>query len=168
MAVSCAHEQKRRDSIRDTLKPIPMSEKENGTYYTILEFEKGTTKLTQKNKIELEEFLSKTENEGSESKKIKILTWPDIKKAKDKDIKIANERATAIMNYLKQKRKEQEELLPFIMTNRVPMLNRFLESDDPRQKRIFEKTGVITEEGEDLAALKENQTGKALILRDYE
>lgn len=168
LLVSCAHKEKIIQPTPGTNEAAGATPKADGAYYTIVEFEKGTSKLTEKSKKELKEFLTKTEEEGAESKEIKILTFPDVEKAKKKDAVLADKRAMAIMNYLKKKLKAQEDLLPFNMTNRASVLNAFLESDDPKAKKVFEKTGKITSEGEDLAALKEDQTQKALIIRDYE
>lgn len=167
-SVSCAHKENKIGPTPGTNDTSKITVKNNGSYYTIVEFEKGRNKLTEKSKSELEQFLATTEKEGAEGKEIKILTWPDVKKAGKKDNKLADKRALSIMNYMKKKLPTEAELLPFNMTNRASLLNEFLESDDPKTKKVFEKTGVITREGEDLAALKENQTGKALIIRDYE
>ncbi|GEM_PF-779415 len=165
---SCAHKEKIIEPTPGTNEAAGATPKADGAYYTIVEFEKGTSRLTEKSKKELKEFLTKTEEEGAESKEIKILTFPDVEKAKKKDAILADKRAMAIMNYMKKKLKAEEDLLPFNMTNRTSVLNAFLDSDDPKTKKVFEKTGKITAEGEDLAALKEDQTRKALIIRDYE
>jgi hypothetical protein len=165
---SCAHKQKTIDPTPGTNENANVSVKNNGSYYTILEFEKGTNKLTEKSKAELKEFVSETEKEGAEGREIKILTWPDVKNAGKKDSKLADKRAVSIMNFMKKKLKPDADLLPFNMANRSAILKQFLENDDPKTKKVFEKTGVITEEGEDLASLQDTQTGKALIIRDYE
>lgn len=168
LTTGCAHKEKAIPPTPGTNEQSPVSAKTNGSYYTIVEFNKGTADLTAKSRKELREFMKKTEAEGAESKEIKILTFPDVEKADVKDAKLADQRALVIMNYMKKRLKADEDLLPFNMTNRKSVLNEFLESDDPQEKKVFEKTGVITEEGEDLAALKENQNGKALLIRDYE
>lgn len=162
---SCAHRELSMTPPAPTIDVSNISSKANGSYYTILQFEKGDNKLTPRGKEDIKEFISKTENEGALSNTIKILTWSDIKK---EEALLADQRALAISEFFKKNLKTNHELILLNMTDQNRDLNFFLESDDPKTKKVFEKTRDIKEEGEDLASLKEHPEGKALILRDYE
>jgi hypothetical protein len=148
--------------------------KTNGSYYTILEFDKGKSSLTDHNKEELKEFLAKAQEDGKPVNDIKILAWADKdyegegKPEKD-DVKVADKRTEVIEKYLKDDLNADAGLAAYNMAKRPDRIDKFLHSEDSRVKKVFEKTGSLpTDEGGDLSSLLEAKASKALIMVDYE
>ncbi len=147
----------------------------NGAYYTIVEFQKGTSALTHQSKDELKEFIRKASQDRSKLSEIKILVWADrdyssLKlKPKQSDVKIIDDRTKSIENYLKETLKMSTGFLSYNMIKSPDKMKELISPDSSMTKKVFEKTGSPpTLEGGDLASLMDNKIGKALIMVNYE
>jgi hypothetical protein len=149
--------------------------KANGTYYTIVTFEQGSAYLSEKDKVELKQFLSKAMASKRDNKMIHIFSWGDslqenIKSAQvDLDAKLVEQRIQEIEKFLKGDPKTVAGFGTYNMVKQPHRLDAFLHSDDPKSKKVFEKTGEQpSEEGGDLASMLNDKKSKALVTADYE
>lgn len=152
-----------------------MIDKSNGTYYTIVEFEKGKAILSNRAKKELQKFYTTAKKGGNNLPEIKILTWADRdysakeKRVKEFDILVSEERTNAIENFLKNNFNAGAHFKTYNMTKEPNVITEFLHSDDDRVKKVFEKTGSLpNDKGGDLASLIDNKASKALVMVNYE
>jgi hypothetical protein len=149
--------------------------KSNGAYYTVLEFDKGSDKLSDKSKQELQEFVRRTDVAGKRVEDIKVMAWPDheypgnaVKLSKD-DVNLADDRTEAIEHYLKKDLNASVDVSTFNMAKRPNKISEFVRSDDYKTKKVFEKTGAMpTGSGGDLASLVNSKASKALIMVEFE
>lgn len=172
---SCSSVSKNQEEIQKEIQEeARMVGKNNGAYYTILEFEKGTSALTNQSKNEIKEFVHKASVDRKELSGIKILVWADkdysILKFKHKEAgnKIIEDRTKSIKNYLNENLKMSAVFSTYNMINTPNALREIIEPTSS-YKKVFEKTGSLpTQSGGDLASLIEHKSGKALILMNYE
>lgn len=150
--------------------------KTHGSYYTILEFDKGTTTLNESNKKALKEFIKKAEQDGRDLDQIKILSWAD-REYPDKaavvsaaDIKVANNRTESIEKYFKNVLDVNPGFATYNMAKRPSKISELLHTDDYKTKNIFLKTGAMPSSAKqgDLATLMNRKARKALIMVEYQ
>lgn len=147
--------------------------KNNGEYYAVLEFDKGTQRLSDASKRDLREFIASAKKEGREIDDIKILAWADKeyparqKALSDRDVKIANERSKSIEKYLKDDLNTDGNYATYNMAKRPNKVSEFFRGDDYKTKRVFEKSGAAPAGGQ-LTSFMNNKASKALIMVDYE
>jgi hypothetical protein len=146
--------------------------KNNGEYYAVLEFDKGTQRLSDASKRDLREFIASAKKEGREIDDIKILAWADKEypakqtALSDRDVKIATERSKAIEKYLKDVLNTDGNYATYNMAKRPNKVSEFFRGDDYKTKRIFENSNVPA--GTQMASFMNNKASKALIMVDYE
>jgi len=147
--------------------------KNNGEYYAVLEFDKGTQRLSDASKRDLREFIASAKKEGREIDDIKILAWADKeyparqKALSDRDVKMANERSKSIEKYLKDDLNTDGNYATYNMAKRPNKVSEFFRGDDYKTKRIFEKAGA-TPAGGQMTSFMNSKASKALIMVDYE
>ncbi len=145
---------------------------DNDAYYAVLEFDKGTQKLSEKSKRDLKEFVAAAKKDGREFDDIHILAWADKEypakggKLTKQDVKIANERSKAIEKYLKDDLDTDGDYATYNMAKRPNKVNEFFRGDDYKTKRIFEKPGSAPA-GTQMSSFMNNKSSKALIMVDY-
>ncbi len=142
-------------------------------YYAVLEFDKGTQRLSEKGKRNLKNFIDAAKKEGKPIDDIKILTWADKEypnekgeKLSDRDVSIAKERNKSIEKYLKEDLKTDGDYATYNMAKRPNKVSEFFRSDDYKTKKVFGQPGAAPM-GADLNAFLKNKAGKALIMVDY-
>lgn len=170
--ISCST-QKIKEQENSNVEDISL--KNNGAYYTIVEFEKGRTFLSEENKKELKDFLLTASHDRKSPTEIKILVWadreysPNISVINKEDERIAESRKKEIENYLRNLLFASSPFSSFNMVKSPDKINEFLYSENRKTKKVFEKTGSLpTLEGGDIASLIEHKASKALILMNYE
>ncbi|MBC7430219.1 MAG: hypothetical protein H7336_16515 [Bacteriovorax sp.] len=147
--------------------------KTNSEYYTVLEFNKGTQRLSESSKRDLREFVASAQRDGREIDDIKILSWADKEypgqgiKLSDRDVKIANDRNKSIEKYLKDDLKAAGSYATYNMAKRPNKINEFFKADDFKTKRIFERKGS-TPAGTNIDNFVASKAGKSLIMVDYQ
>lgn len=147
--------------------------KNNGEYYAVLEFDKGTQRLSDASKRDLREFAASALRDGREIDDIRILSWADKEypqsgaKLSDRDVKIANERAKSIEKYLKEVLKTDANYATYNMAKRPNKVSEFFRADDFKTKRIFEKSGS-SPAGTNMDNFVSSKAGKSLIMVDYQ
>lgn len=145
----------------------------NGAYYAVLEFNKGTQRLSDASKRELKEFIISAQKEGKTIDDIKILAWADKEypakdmNLSDRDVKMATERTKSIEKYLKDDLNTDGNYATYNMAKRPNKVSEFFRGDDFKTKRIFEKSGAAPA-GSQLTAFMNSKASKALIMVDYE
>jgi hypothetical protein len=145
----------------------------DGAYYAVLEFKKGTQRLSDASKRELKEFIASAQREGKAIDDIKILAWADKEyPAKDtklpsRDVKIANARSEAIEKYLKDDLNTDGNYATYNMAKRPNKVSEFFRGDDYKTKKIFERSGAAPA-GTTMTAFMNSKASKALIMVDYE
>lgn len=155
-----------------TTQAVQEVSENNGAYYAVLEFDKGTQRLSDATKKDLRDFVASAKREGREIDDIKILAWADREypatgvKLTDRDVKIATERSKAIEKYLKDELKTDGDYETYNMAKRPNKVSEFFKGDDYKTKRIFERSGAAPA-GTDMQAFMNNKASKALIMVDY-
>lgn len=144
----------------------------NDAYYTVLEFNKGTPRLSEESKRSLKAFVEAARAEGKEIDDIRILAWADKEypakgaKLSDRDVQIASERSKAIEKYLKEDLSTDGDYATYNMAKRPNKVNEFFRGDDYKTKRIFEKPGSAPA-GTQMSSFVKSKSSKALIMVDY-
>ncbi len=144
----------------------------NGAYYAVLQFDKGTQRLSEASKKDLREFVASARREGREIDDIKILAWADREypstgvRLTDRDVKMANERSKSIEKYLKDDLNTSGDYETYNMAKRPNKVSEFFKGDDYKTKRIFERSGAAPA-GTDMQAFMNSKASKALIMVDY-
>ena len=147
--------------------------KNNGEYYAVLEFQKGTQRLSDASKRDLREFVASARREGREIDDIRILAWADQEYPQsgaalsDREVKIAKERSKAIEKYLKDDLNTDGDYATYNMAKRPNKVSEFFRGDDFKTKRIFERAGAAPA-GTNMTSFMNSKAGKALIMVDYE
>ena len=123
--------------------------KSHGSYYTILQFEKGTYVLSETSKKELKDFVAKVEQDGRSLNEIKILAWadneyPDKGELTKSDVEMANNRTESIEKYLKTIFSTNPDFTTYNMAKRPSVINELLHTDEFTTKNIFEKSGAMS------------------------
>lgn len=156
-----------------TAQAVQEVAKEDGAYYAVLKFDKGTQRLSDASKKDLRDFVASAQREGRKIDEIKILAWPDREypatgvKLTDRDVKIANERSKSIEKYLKDDLNTDGDYETYNMAKRPNKVSEFFKGDDYKTKRIFERTGAAPA-GTDMQAFMNSKASKALIMVDYQ
>ena len=151
--------------------PAPNSSM-NDAYYAVLEFDKGTQRLSEESKKNLREFVVAAKRDGREFDDIRILAWADKEypskgsKLSKQDIKIANARSKAIEKYLKEDLDTDGDYATYNMAKRPNKVYEFFHGDDYKTKKIFEKPGSAPAGGQ-MSSFIQNKSSKALIMVDY-
>lgn len=160
-------------SMDETRHEVAAVQKDNNAYYAVVEFDKGTQRLSDASKRDLREFVNTAKTDGREIDDIKILTWSDKEypgkgaALSDRDIKIAKERSKSIENYLKDDLKTDGDYATYNMAKRPNKVSEFFKADDFKTKRIFERSGAAPA-GTQMTSFMNSKAGKALIMVDYE
>jgi hypothetical protein len=154
-------------------KKAPVITNNNGEYYAVLEFDKGTQRLSDASKRDLREFIASAQKEGKTIDDIKILAWADKEypakemRLSDRDVKMANERSKSIEKYLKDDLNTDGNYATYNMAKRPNKVSEFFRGDDYKTKRIFEKSGAAPA-GSQITSFMNSKASKALIMVDYE
>lgn len=176
LVASCSSTDKRvtKTAHKEDVSPTSQAvAKNNGEYYAVLEFDKGTQRLSEASKRDLREFVTSAQRDGREIDDIRILSWADKEypqsgaKLADRDIKIANERSKSIEKYLKDDLKADANYATYNMAKRPNKVSEFFRADDYKTKRIFEKSGSAPA-GTHFEDFVTSKAGKSLIMVDYE
>ncbi len=145
----------------------------NGEYYTVLEFDKGTQRLSEASKRDLRDFVASAKRDGREIDDIRILSWADKEypqsgaKLSERDVNMANERAKSIEKYLKDDLRADGNYATYNMAKRPNKVSEFFRADDYKTKRIFEKKGAAPA-GTSMENFVTSKASKSLIMVDYE
>ncbi len=160
--------------IEDENRTASAVAKSHGTYFTVLEFNKGKTELTAHDKKELEQFAKKVDQDGREVSDIKILSWSDreypvkAEKINKSDVKMANKRADEIEDYFKDVLDVDHSFKTYNMAKRPSKIDELIKTEDYKTKNIFEKTGAMpTSSSNEMARLMSDKASKALIMVEY-
>lgn len=174
-AVSCSSNQTTETKAVKTEVPSKTTQavvENNGAYYAVLEFDKGTQRLSEASKKDLRDFVASAQREGRAIDEIKILAWADREypatgvKLTDRDVKMATERSKSIEKYLKDDLNTSGDYETYNMAKRPNKVSEFFKGDDYKTKRIFERSGAAPT-GKDMQAFMNNKASKALIMVDY-
>lgn len=162
---------KAKDNMYDAQAKVE-AENENDAYYAVLEFDKGTGRLSEASKRDLKHFVAEAKKQGKPIDDIRILAWADKEypekgaKLSDKDVKMAKERSKSIEKYLKDDLKTDGDYATYNMAKRPNKVNEFFRGDDYKTKKIFERPGSAPA-GTNLNAFMKDKSSKALIMIDY-
>ena len=157
---------------KEVIKPAQTVTENNGAYYAVLTFDKGTQILSDNSKKDLKEFVVSAQREGREIDEIKILAWPDREypatgvRLTDRDVKIATQRSEAIEKYLKDDLNTKGNYETYNMAKRPNKVSEFFHGDDYKTKRFFERS-TANPAGSDMQAFMNSKASKALIMLDY-
>ena len=157
---------------KEVIKPAQTVTENNGAYYAVLTFDKGTQILSDNSKKDLKEFVVSAQREGREIDEIKILAWPDREypatgvRLTDRDVKIATQRSEAIEKYLKDDLNTKGNYETYNMAKRPNKVSEFFHGDDYKTKRFFERSGAAPA-GTDMKSFMNSKASKALIMLDY-
>lgn len=144
----------------------------NGAYYAVLKFDKGTQRLSEASKKDLRDFVASAQREGRKIDEIKILAWADREypatgvRLTDRDVKIATERSKSIEKYLKDDLNTSGDYETYNMAKRPNKVSEYFKGDDYKTKRIFERSGAAPA-GTEMQAFMNSKASKALIMVDY-
>lgn len=176
-AVACSSH-KTEDKTTSVQEPTKTSQavqevaENNGAYYAVLKFDKGTQRLSEASKKDLRDFVASAQREGRKIDEIKILAWADREypatgvRLTDRDVKMATERSKSIEKYLKDDLNTSGDYETYNMAKRPNKVSEFFKGDDYKTKRIFERSGAAPS-GTDMQAFMNNKASKALIMVDY-
>ena len=165
-------EEVRTVTTKETVKPVQAVTENNGAYYAVLQFDKGTQRLSEASKKDLREFVASAKKEGREINEIKILSWADREypaknvRLTDRDVKIATQRSESIEKYLKDDLDTKGDYETYNMAKRPNKVSEFFHGDDYKTKRFFERSGA-NPAGSDMQAFMKNKASKSLIMLDY-
>ncbi|AUN99157.1 hypothetical protein C0V70_13805 [Bacteriovorax stolpii] len=142
-------------------------------YYAVLEFDKGTQRLSEAGKRNLKNFINTAKKEGKPIDDIKILAWADKEypnekgaRLSDRDVAMAKERSKSIEKYLKEDLKTEGDYATYNMAKRPNKVNEFFRGDDYKTKKVFGQPNAVPV-GTELNAFMKDKAGKALIMVDY-
>lgn len=170
LVVGCSHK---------VNKPVPTptakaAAEVGGTHYATLEFEKGTSKLSEASKANLNALATRASRDGRKIEEIKILSWADQEypdrvkgKAKTSEIILAKERGEKIKEYLKDDLHAREDIDAFNMAKRPNLLSKMFKDEDFSVKDAFEKSGATGTKLND-GNISYSKASKALVIIDYE
>jgi hypothetical protein len=119
-----------------------------GSDYTMIQFKKGSTALTEAGKIALRNLSEEGIKSARSIDDIKVLAWADREypsekaKATRRDVKLADERAAVIKTYLKDDLKVSASIDNHNMAKRPGLFSEMMKSDDYKVKKNFEATGA--------------------------
>ncbi|MES2527466.1 MAG: hypothetical protein V4598_10280 [Bdellovibrionota bacterium] len=143
-----------------------------GSHYTAVQFDRGTSVLNEANKKFLNELAKKASRTGREIDEIKILAWADREypkegeKSKTRDVILANERAMVIRKFMKEDLNSDEPFDIFNMAKKPGMVDELLKDEEFQVKEDVADSGVSA------TRLPTGQTsytkaGKVLVIIDY-
>lgn len=141
--------------------------------YTTVEFERGRSGLTDASRRNLNILARKVAGTGREVAEIKILAWADReytgKKAgspRTRDVILANERASAIRNFLRDDLHSKDPIDVFNMAKSPGLLDRLTRDEEYQVKRDVARAGVS---GTRLPSGETSYTkaGKGFVIIDY-
>ena len=175
LSVGCSShktEEVRAVKTKEVVKPAQTVTENNGAYYAVLSFDKGTQILSEASKKDLKEFVVSAQREGREIGDIKILAWPDREypatsvRLTDRDVKMASQRSEAIEKYLKDDLNTKGDYETYNMAKRPNKVSEFFHGDDYKTKRFFERS-TANPGGSDMQAFMNSKASKALIMLNY-
>lgn len=143
-----------------------------GSHYTAVQFERGTSVLDETNKKFLNELAKKASRTGREIDEIKILAWADREypqegeKSKTRDVILANERANVIRKFMKDDLNSNEPFDIFNMAKKPRKIDELFKDEEFQVKEDVADSGVTA------TRLPTGQTsytkaGKVLVIIDY-
>lgn len=172
-AVACSSHKNEVTAPTKTAQAVQEVAKNNGAYYAVLKFDKGTQRLSEASKKDLRDFVASAQREGRKIDEIKILAWADREypatgvRLTDRDVKIATERSKSIEKFLKNDLNTSGDYETYNMAKRPNKVSEFFNGDDYKTKRIFERSGAAPA-GTDMQAFMNSKASKALIMVDYQ
>ena len=132
-------------------------------------FEEGKSSLTDTSKQEIREFIKTARDQGKIGE-IKVAVWADREypspdtKASNADVKLANDRAKELKNFLK-KELALNEVNTYNMTQRPNALQKFMHTPTANMKNTMEKMGAApTTEKETGLFSQKAQASKAVMM----
>jgi hypothetical protein len=145
-----------------------------GTHYTTVVFPKGKSSLDSMSKEYLKELAAKAHKTKKPIEEIRILAWSDNEypdkvkgKSSQKDVKLANERAQKIKDYLEQDLKELEDIDAYNMAQRPNLMSKLFQNDEYEVKEAFESSGATGSKLPD-GSVSYTKAQKALVIIDYQ
>ena len=143
-----------------------------GSHYTAVQFDRGTSILSDANKKFLNELAKKASRTGREIDEIKILAWADREypkegeKSKTRDVILANERANVIRKFMKEDLNSHEPFDIFNMAKKPGMVDELIKDEEFQVKEDVADSGVS---GTRLPTGQTSYTkaGKVLVIIDY-
>lgn len=169
LVASCSH---REPESRADAKGIAQEGME-GSHYAALQFPRGRSVLTEANKKYLNDLARKASRTGREISEIKILAWADREypgrkneKAKTRDVILANERASAIREFIREDLHTNEPIDVFNMAKKPGLVAQLTKGEEYRIKQDVAQSGVSA------TRLPSGETsytkaGKVLVIIDY-
>lgn len=168
-ATGCSHQAKKKSPDKTAVAAKEIG----GTHYTTIEFKKGTTKLTEASKVNLNSLTTRAHRSGREIDEIKVLAWADqeypdkVHKAPTREVILAKERANNIKKYLSKELHESEDIEAFNMAKRPNLVSKLFKNEDYDVKEAFEQTGATGTRLND-GSVSYSKASKAIVIIDYE
>lgn len=167
---SCAHkEAPQKRAVADGIA----QEGFEGSHYTAIQFDRGTSVLTEENKKFLNALAKKASRTGREIEEIKVLAWADREypagkneKAKTRDVILANERASVIREFIRKDLNSEEPIDVFNMAKKPGLIEQMTKGEEFKVKQDVAMSGVSS------TRLPSGETsytkaGKVLVIIDY-
>lgn len=173
LITSCSHNEKTADastSLNNTDRATFIA---GGSQYVVIEFAKGSARLSQDSKTALTRLTDVAEADGRKLDEVKVLAWADREypdssaKATRQDIKLADERASQIKNYIKNQSTVMIDVDKHNMAKRPGVFSEIVKTDDYKLKTVFEDTGAAPVSLNPDAKLAGGKVSNAVILVKY-
>jgi len=134
-----------------------------------ISFEERKSSLTDTSKQEIRDFIKTARDQGKIGE-IKVAVWADLEypspgtKASSADVKLANDRAKELKNFLK-KEMAVNDVNTYNMTQRPNALQKFMHTPTANMKNKMEKMGAApTTEKETVLFSQKAQASKAVMM----
>ncbi len=141
----------------------------DATYYTELNFKKGSSKLKDENYSALDDLVKKSMQSGTVDE-IKIITWADQeypnkknKSLSDTQKKLADHRNERIKNYLK-KTYPTLDITVYNMAKRPNVLQELFNTSDAKTKKSIESAGITFDKEHRVNYAKKESTSLVLSI----
>jgi len=136
-----------------------------------ISFEEGKSSLTEASKEEIKALVASARQSGNIGE-VKLAVWADREyptkdtKASKGDVKLADERAKALTNYLKKDLKV-ESVSSYNMTERPNALQKFVKTPTEKVKSTMEATGAAPKTESETGIFNQNAQAKKAVLMVY-
>lgn len=160
-----------RSTRRITMDPATTkaSDQVGAREYAVIEFEPGSSSLTEESREKLRSIATRAEN-AKKVEDIKILAWADREypgegmRASRGDVNVASARAEAIEDFISDDLNGSVDVDTYNMAKRPNALSRMFNTEDNEIKNVFERSGAAPSGSDNTLTGK---ASKALVLLDY-
>lgn len=158
----------------ESMRPTTQATAEvGGSKYIMLSFDKGISRLSDSNQQSLASLVQAAREDNRKIDEVKVLAWADREypndktKASQQEITLAENRAKAIQDYLKNNVEGSLDVENHNMAKRPNAMSELFKTEDFAVKTAFEQTSAAPTRSDSSTALLGSKASKAVIYLTY-